>query len=100
MKATITVGEGEVALYVKKEHDLVATAQFVTEASDEVAEAARRPGDVFEGYRRVVARPGEPATVQGDILLLGSRVALIVEAVDDGGNAGEAKNVTLAVGPR
>ena len=99
IKATITVGEGEVALYVKQEFDLITTAQIITEASDEVAEAVRQPSDSFEGYRRVVARPGKPATVQGDVLLLGGRVALIVEAVGEDGVSAEASDVTLVVGP-
>lgn len=99
VKATISVGEGEVALYVKKEHDLIATAKFLTEASDEVAEAARQPGDTFKGFRRVVARPGQPATVQGAVILLGGRVALVVESVADEGFSAEARDVRLVVGP-
>ena len=99
VKATISVGEGEVALYVKKEHDLVATAQLLTEASDDIAEAARQPGDEFDGFRRVVARPGQPAVVQGDVIVLGGRVALVVESVGGEGADTEARDVELVIGP-
>ena len=94
VRATLSVVQGEVALYVKEEHDLVAIAQVITEAGDEVAERHRQPGDTFDGYRRVVARPGEPAEVQGDVVLLGSRVVLIVESVDV-----EARDVRLTIEP-
>lgn len=99
VRVTLTVGEGSVALYVRHRHDHLATAQLLTDASDELVEAAGQSGDLFEGYRRVVARPGEPAIVQGDVLLLGSRVALIVESVDDEGLDTEARDIELVVEP-
>ncbi|MDA8018427.1 MAG: hypothetical protein MPN21_13380 [Thermoanaerobaculia bacterium] len=100
VEATLTVGEGQVALYAKQEYDLIALAKVITGASEEVAEAARQSEDTFQGFRRVVARPGRPATVQGGVVMLGGHVALIVEALDDNGLGAEARDVTLLVGPQ
>jgi hypothetical protein len=81
MRVVLRVADGEAAVYVRHHDDLVATARLLSGVRREVAEAAREPGDSFDGYLRSVARPDAPATLVGEPTLLGSRVVLLVEAL-------------------
>ena len=94
VKATLIVERGAVAVYLKTAFDLIETARLVNEVDDATAEAARRPGDRFDGYRRVVARPGSPAEVQGEPSLVGSQVVIWLEALE-----GDAESLRLTVEP-
>ena len=93
VRAELRVREGEVALYMPASFDLMAIARQLSEVDSDTAERAGQPGDQFDGYRRLVARPGSPAVLTGEPGLLGSTVVLWLEA------EGEARGLTLLVRP-
>ncbi|MCB1056396.1 MAG: hypothetical protein KDD11_12920 [Acidobacteria bacterium] len=93
IRATLAVAEGRAALYVRTSFDLLTIARVLTDASDRELEAHRRDGDRFDGYRRLEALPGRPAVLEGEPLVLGSKVVLWVEEVET------AKGVRLRVEP-
>ena len=93
VQAELSVEEGTAALYVRESFDLVETARQMSELPAEIAEEARQPQDRFDGYRRLEARPGAPAKLEGEPSLLGSRVVLWLEAKE------EARSLTLVVQP-
>lgn len=92
LRVTVTATQGTVAVYLRYTHDHIAVARTITGVETAVAEAARRPGDRFEGYRRVEAQPGSPAVVEGEPNLLGSRVVIWLEATD-----GTARDVEVVI---
>lgn len=91
VRAELSVEEGTAALYLRQSFDLVAMAQQLSGLPAELAEAARQPDDRFDGYRRLEARPGAPARLEGEPSLLASRVVLWIEAEQ------EARSLTLVV---
>jgi hypothetical protein len=78
---------------MRESFDLVATARQLSETDSTTAEKARQPEDRFEGYRKLSARPGSPAVLEGEPDLLGSRVILWLEAKE------EARDLTLSIEP-
>lgn len=94
VQAELSVEEGTAALYVRESFDLVAMAQQLSELPAEIAEEARQPQDRFDGYRRLEARPGAPARLDGEPSLLGSKVVLWLEAKQ------EARSLSLVVQPQ
>lgn len=95
VRARVSVEEGEVRIYLPYEGDLIQTARAITGMSESEAERFRQPGDRFEGFRRVVASPGQPAEIQGELGLIASSVFLVVEAVGE-----TAREVSLEVDPQ
>ncbi|MEM9593297.1 MAG: leucine-rich repeat domain-containing protein [Acidobacteriota bacterium] len=84
IRAILRVGQGSAALYVRTAFDHVALARSIHSINDGVADAARRPEDRFDGYRRVVATPEDPASAEGEPSILAGDVLLWLEALDGG----------------
>ena len=71
----------------------MALARQLSSVDEATAEKARLPEDRFEEYRRLEARPGAPAVLEGEPSLLGSRVVLWLEAES------RARSLLLTVEP-
>lgn len=95
VRVRLSVEEGELALYLPVELDLIQTARAITDFPKADAEAFRQPGDDFKGFRRVVARSGEPAEIEGDLGLIGPTVFLVLESVGE-----SVQGVSLEVDPQ
>ena len=92
VRATLSVREGSVALYLREREDLRATAHAAVGISQPDGVAA--VGDRFDGYRRIEARPGEPVIATGEAAVLGSHVVVWLEAT-----SGPAAEIELVLDP-
>lgn len=100
VRVRLTAEAGQAAVLVRTRYDHVETAKLLASlagagpVSPAAAQAARQPGDSFDGWKRAVARPGAPAVVGGEVHVVGSSVAVLLEAV-----GGPARGVRVEVGP-